>query len=1042
MTYKEAEFFPGSGLNVIMGPNGTGKSSLVSAICLALGSNTKVLARADDLSEYIKRDQMDAAFVEVELYKAAANGSNVVISRAFGPGISSMSGAFKMNGKACARKTVQDFVKSCGIHVDNLCVFLAQKRISAFANMKSKELLLSTEEACDPQLKVTHERLIELRKTEKEIEIDMKEKDAKLTQLQEKKASMEDDVKLVQQRQEFLDTIEILEKKKYWVAWAESKDVLKELMEELAEATKKKADEDEKVQPLQAVIDQLTEDSEQSLDKMKSLKKKEDMLNKKRDRIINNLNNMDELANQFQSNLDDAEQDNKRHAKSLGKMQTRIKDITRNLEEMDSTEDIGQTVADLKHERVALMKDHTKLSKQAETKKTAYRKAQQKAKALHNALQEEGGIRSKKLRDLAQSTNEPIDALDNLVQTALEKKMFKQHVFGPVFAEMDVKDNYHAKLIESVVSWKFRSAYMVQNADDYNTLQKLLKKNRLKATIISVNATSGEEVYRQGYSKTQLMAKISKASKDRRRSGAGGADIGGFMDEIVECDDVVMKGLNDTCGLSSICWTSVEVDENKMMPTNANDGPKLFYSPTRGLETKFSRYDKSHRITNIRDLKPAELFKVHDHSRQEQMQGELKKLVNQLDPMKADMEDLVEQVAELASKVRDTGKRIKEMGDPKRARLKNEKLLKELKGGEASIKADMKTMEKTIANTMKEQRSQQGQRLKKLRELRAVVEEWAAVCLQNPGVNLNYKQELAKLNATKQELSVLEVKEKEATREYNTAKKRVDDQEVLKKQLKKTAGRSAPLKEWSEKMREQDEDSTEDIDRRVEELLAQAESMDENKDVREQWARLTVEIEESEVLAQRATKKHVAQQEEIQQSMATWLPKLKGIVDNLNTKFGELYQTMNCRGEVKLEHENDDLETFQLNIYVSYRVDEDVRLLDGKGHSGGEKSVATMLFLLALQKLTDCPFRMVDEINQGMDPNNERTVFDRIVESSSGANTPQYFLITPNLLPNLSYDGNVTLLFTYNGPHQCKQVEWDMEAFIAAGEREPKKRRK
>jgi chromosome segregation ATPase len=32
--------------------------------------------------------------------------------------------------------------------------------------------------------------------------------------------------------------------------------------------------------------------------------------------------------------------------------------------------------------------------------------------------------------------------------------------------------------------------------------------------------------------------------------------------------------------------------------------------------------------------------------------------------------------------------------------------------------------------------------------------------------------------------------------------------------------------------------------------------------------------------------------------------------------------------------------------------------------SGGEKSVATMLYMIALQEMTKCPFRVVDEINQ------------------------------------------------------------------------------
>lgn len=37
VTYTSAEFFPGPSLNMVIGPNGTGKSTLVCAICLGLG---------------------------------------------------------------------------------------------------------------------------------------------------------------------------------------------------------------------------------------------------------------------------------------------------------------------------------------------------------------------------------------------------------------------------------------------------------------------------------------------------------------------------------------------------------------------------------------------------------------------------------------------------------------------------------------------------------------------------------------------------------------------------------------------------------------------------------------------------------------------------------------------------------------------------------------------------------------------------------------------------------------------------------------------
>ena len=42
VTYASGEFFPGPSLNMVIGPNGTGKSTLVCAICLGLGWGPQV----------------------------------------------------------------------------------------------------------------------------------------------------------------------------------------------------------------------------------------------------------------------------------------------------------------------------------------------------------------------------------------------------------------------------------------------------------------------------------------------------------------------------------------------------------------------------------------------------------------------------------------------------------------------------------------------------------------------------------------------------------------------------------------------------------------------------------------------------------------------------------------------------------------------------------------------------------------------------------------------------------------------------------------
>ena len=90
------------------------------------------------------------------------------------------------------------------------------------------------------------------------------------------------------------------------------------------------------------------------------------------------------------------------------------------------------------------------------------------------------------------------------------------------------------------------------------------------------------------------------------------------------------------------------------------------------------------------------------------------------------------------------------------------------------------------------------------------------------------------------------------------------------------------------------------------------------------------------------------------------------------------FRRIGCTGRVELSNEND---SYGILIKVSFRSNVALQTLSAASQSGGEKSVSTMFYLLCLQEVTNAPFRIVDEINQGMDAHNERTVFNQIVQS-------------------------------------------------------------
>jgi structural maintenance of chromosomes protein 5 len=65
-----------------------------------------------------------------------------------------------------------------------------------------------------------------------------------------------------------------------------------------------------------------------------------------------------------------------------------------------------------------------------------------------------------------------------------------------------------------------------------------------------------------------------------------------------------------------------------------------------------------------------------------------------------------------------------------------------------------------------------------------------------------------------------------------------------------------------------------------------------------------------------------------------------------------------------------------------------------------------------------------------MDPINERKVFDIIVQNSCSKLFAQYFLLTPKLLPDLSFDEKTNVICVFNGPQNLPHSKYNLRKFI------------
>lgn len=291
---------------------------------------------------------------------------------------------------------------------------------------------------------------------------------------------------------------------------------------------------------------------------------------------------------------------------------------------------------------------------------------------------------------------------------------------------------------------------------------------------------------------------------------------------------------------------------------------------------------------------------------------------------------------------------------------------------------------------------------------------------------------------------------READADYNQKK------DNLRKLLDK-AEEIAPKDEWYDKLEEADLPKDLDaLDEELDDSEAKVNSIADNPHVMRQYEERKKRIEELEERLDMEGAEKDSKKGELERKRDKWESALTNIVDKVNGKFSTYMKEVGCAGEIRLykggsgSRENEEGENLRYNfkdwgveIMVKFREASTLQVLSAQTHSGGERSVSTIMYLMGLQNLMSSPFRCVDEINQGLDERNERLVFKRIVNNST---TPvaddaapndhcgQYFLITPKLLPNLEGMENeeITVLFVFSGAYNFDNaLDWNVDKFIA-----------
>ena len=159
--------------------------------------------------------------------------------------------------------------------------------------------------------------------------------------------------------------------------------------------------------------------------------------------------------------------------------------------------------------------------------------------------------------------------------------------------------------------------------------------------------------------------------------------------------------------------------------------------------------------------------------------------------------------------------------------------------------------------------------------------------------------------------------------------------------------------------------------------------------------------------------------EEVKTRLQSWRTVMENLLERVNVEYQKIMNQTLATGEVKLSAVQ-DIETAGLEIYVGFKGSKPVAL-DAYTQSGGERTTATMGFLLALQQHVRSPFRAVDEYDIHMDPKNREMIAKVLVSIIKDASA-QYVVITPSQITFAQHDANVITVQNLEGKSVVREV--------------------
>jgi chromosome segregation ATPase len=627
--------------------------------------------------------------------------------------------------------------------------------------------------------------------------------------------------------------------------------------------------------------------------------------------------------------------------------------------------------------------------------------AQREVLAAQRAVSDLSNAESARYDAINKITRGELDRNERALAELRRQGRLRSEVWGPVFKHVRVGKPLHGAYLEHVVQSTSRMiGYICELQEDASLVGRELE---CFAVIRSPSAAAAQAV--------QVPAPL-------RQRGVV------CLAELVTGTPEVINALMEKTSLGRTCVSEREIDQRSVLSTRKGDGmlTNLIMGP-KNYSVAFSRYDQ-HSVTRVAQIRTtANFFNVGVN--EDEVQARQKKVIElrsqhaavsrkrtELDAKRKEVEVQLQEAVTALARI-DTGCRKRKTLEQRRAALR--KRVGELSEPQSeATKQELATKLKRAAQQLAD----------KVGELRDAWQNCLGGVLERNGLELHKTYSELRKAALQRHLSEREAAMRSLEDAVARSEQLVTEAQRRSAEARRRADAEAPWPEWKRRFTEEIQAlSQASIHARIAQIEESVRGMLQDNDVLQRLEETRRRVADLGLRCTQCENALQNMQRDMSKIRDTFLPRLRDVVNAVDRAFSASFSRMRCQGEVKLLDSDENYAKWELRINVSFRAGQDLKPF-GETLSGGERSVVTILFLLALQRVTEVPFRVIDEINQAMDAQNERHVFEQIVESARDKAMPcQYFLLTPKLLPGLDFT-NVSVFIAFNGQYSIDSRQW------------------